>query len=81
LFTKLPNLEKFQTYRFKKMKKKKKQKLKGGPKTMWINFIGPLYPKALSSLPNVPKGPYLGGFEKCSKAHNDGNGILSSSHS
>ncbi len=64
-----------------KNQKKKKQKLKGGPKTMWINFIGPLYPKALSSLPNVPKGPYLGGFEKCSKAHNDGNGILSSSHS
>ncbi len=47
-------------------------------KEVWEQFglhcMGPLYPKAPSSLPN------LVGLEKCSRAHINGNGAVNSSH-
>ncbi len=43
-----------------------------------MDHIRSPYPKAPLSLSNLPKGLNLGGLEKCSKAHNDGNGALSS---
>jgi glycogen synthase len=75
---KLSNFQNFQASEFKKIKKIKNKK--EVHEQCGLDYTRPPYPKALSSLPNVPKGPNLGGSKKCSRAHNGGNGVLSSSH-